>query len=93
MEIKLTSNVGAVFKLAASQPRPALQETANDSVAFDQVGALDQGLKATPEARPEQVARAKSLIADPDYPSRAVMGRVAELLASKIVGSPDSSQD
>ena len=46
--------------------------------------ALDAALKATPEVRAEQVARAKALIQDPGYPSTKVVGEVAKLLTECI---------
>ena len=46
--------------------------------------ALDAALKATPEVRADQVARARALIRDPGYPSAKVMDQVAEVLARRI---------
>jgi hypothetical protein len=37
-----------------------------------------------PASRSEKVARAKRLIADPDYPSKEVLGSVAGLLARHL---------
>ena len=36
---------------------------------------------ATPEVRADQVARAKALIADPNYPSEKQLDKIANLLA------------
>lgn len=46
-------------------------------------------LQRQPEIRPEVVARARSLAADPSYPPPAVLSRVASL----ILSSPDLSND
>jgi hypothetical protein len=46
--------------------------------------ALDAALKAAPEVRAEQVAKAKALIRDPGYPSAKVVDQVAEVLARRI---------
>ena len=46
--------------------------------------ALDAALKATPDVRAEQVAKAKKLIQSPDYPSAKVVDQVAGLLAKNI---------
>jgi hypothetical protein len=46
-------------------------------------------MAAQPEIRPEVVARARALAADPDYPSAAIIQRIGE----KILGAPDLSED
>lgn len=64
----------------AGQPRgPGAQP-----VSPDRLNELDKLLRAAPAARPEQIERARELLADPDYPSPEIMRRVAELLAAKL---------
>jgi hypothetical protein len=46
-------------------------------------------LAAQPEIRPEVVARARALAADPGYPSNAILERVSQL----ILATPDLSED
>jgi hypothetical protein len=46
--------------------------------------ALDAALKATPDVRAEQVAKAKELIQSPDYPSAKVVDQLAGVLAKNI---------
>lgn len=67
---------------AAPAPAPA----ATDFAAATQ---LTKNLAATPEVRADQVARAKALIADPNYPNPATINKVARHLAENI--SPSSS--
>lgn len=42
---------------------------------------LDKALSNTTEVRADQVARAKALVADPNYPSEKQMSKIAGLLA------------
>jgi hypothetical protein len=44
----------------------------------------EAGLGEVPDVRAEMIARGKALIADPNYPSREHMKRVAQLLAGKL---------
>ena len=56
---------------------------------FTAATQLAKKLAATPEVRADQVARAKALIADPNYPTPAAINKVARQLAENI--SPSSS--
>jgi hypothetical protein len=49
---------------------------------FEESHRLDQVLSDTPEVRPDQVARAKALVADPTFPSKEQLGKIAGLLAA-----------
>ncbi len=62
-------------------PRPDVIST--ESAAF-----LNGALERQPAIRPEVVERARALMADPGYPSREIIQRVAE----QIVASPDLSE-
>lgn len=61
-----------------SVPAPA---AAPDFAASTQ---LADKLAATPEVRAESVARAKALIADPNYPDAKAIHAIAKKLAGKI---------
>jgi hypothetical protein len=45
---------------------------------------LRLSLETTPEVRPEKVARARALMAEPEYPSENVLGQLATLLAQHL---------
>ena len=64
----------------ARKSKPAT--TSHTATDFEQTQQLEKTLATLPDARPEQVARARALIADPNYPSNAQMNRVAGLLAA-----------
>lgn len=51
---------------------------------FQASAKLGLKLAATPEVRAEAVARAKALIADPNYPNPATINKVARRLADNI---------
>jgi predicted Zn-dependent peptidase len=53
----------------------------NDLISIGDSQNLLQTLKNLPDVRPEQVARAAKLVADPSYPSDEVLGKVADALA------------
>ncbi len=63
-------------------PRP-------DRISTDGAAHLQVALESQPAIRPEVVERARALAADPNYPSAAVIKRVAE----QIAGAPDLSED
>ncbi len=54
---------------------------------FAAAAQLAGKLAATPEVRADQVARAKALIADPNYPNPATINKVARQLAENISSS------
>lgn len=60
-----------------------------DRFSTESAAFLRAELQRQPEIRPEVVARARRLAADPSYPPPAVLTHVASLLLS----SPDLSND
>jgi hypothetical protein len=46
--------------------------------------ALLWAMRKTPEIRPAAVHRGRRLLADPDYPSKAVLRKVADVLAANL---------
>jgi hypothetical protein len=74
---------------ASGQPvaRPARQQP--DQISTESAAFLKTALARQPEIRPEAVARARELAADPGYPSAAIMKKVA----GQILAAPDLSED
>ena len=73
-----------------SDKTPVRARTArHDNVSTGSAAKLATELARQPEVRPEVVARAKALAADPNYPSPEVIRRVGEM----ILGSPDLTED
>jgi len=79
-----TETVAAAGQATPRQPAPRVDQLSTESAAF-----LRSELERQPEIRPDVVERARALAADPDYPSREVLGKVGEM----ILRSPDLSED
>jgi hypothetical protein len=80
-------NTGRNPIAGASQPasRPeatSKQETTN--MSFERTTALEQSLKAIPLVRPEKLAQATALAADPNYPSNEKLNHLADLFATHL---------
>ena len=60
-----------------------------DAISTESAEFLRAELKRQPEVRPEVVARARALAADPNYPPMEALRKVAE----QILASPDLSED
>ncbi|HEY3913000.1 MAG TPA: hypothetical protein VGN61_00830 [Verrucomicrobiae bacterium] len=89
MEIKSNlSTTGVNAGLPASRPAPA-QQMPSDRISLSNSSALEDSLQTLPSSRPEVVQRAKSLIADSNYPSASTLGVVAQHLAVNL--SSDNS--
>ena len=77
-------SVTAPGPATARQPVQKPDKITTESAAF-----LRGALAAQPEVRPDVVARARALAADPNYPSPEIMQRVAR----QILRAPDLSED
>jgi hypothetical protein len=92
--IQSTSLSSAAGRAQALQQAAAASASVSNPVNTDRfsttgIDQLRAALKATPEVRPEVVARGQALAADPAYPSPAIIRHVS----AKIVDSPDLSID
>jgi hypothetical protein len=61
----------------------------SDRISVESGAFLRAELARQPEVRPEVVARARALAADPNYPPMSTLRKVAE----QILRSPDLSED
>jgi hypothetical protein len=70
---------------------PAARPTSlkGDQLSTQHAEALRSALVAQPEIRPDVVARARALAADPTYPSSEVIRRIA----AHILAGPDLSEE
>ena len=87
-----SSSSGAVrpeLNLAPDTAAPRPLAPRADLLSTGQAAFLQAQLQAQPEIRPDVVARARALAADPDYPSPAVISNVAR----QILAAPDLSED
>jgi len=60
-----------------------------DQISTEHAASLRSALARQPAIRPEEVARARALAADPNYPPSEVIKSVA----AQILAAPDLSED
>jgi hypothetical protein len=70
-------------------PTHAHRGAGADRFSPENSNALQAALSDQPEIRPDVVARARVLAADPSYPSPAVLRQVGQV----ILGSPDPTEE
>jgi hypothetical protein len=81
MEIKLNSDLNAVTRTRGLTPKVAKAAAEGAPASFEASEGLNQALAANPEVRPDEVARARALIASEQYPPDVMVERIARLLA------------
>ena len=88
--MRIEGNSGSPSAANVQAPTPPRKTpTEPKHVDLAKTDALDAALKATPDVRAEQVAKAKALLKDPGYPSAKVVDQVAEVLAKHIAKLDD----
>lgn len=73
-----------------AEKKSAAAKSSAPQTDFTASAKLALKLAATPETRADQVARAKALIADPNYPDAKTVRAIARKLADKIQPATDS---
>ena len=93
MQISAHLNLSSVNGTAsANRPKTASASDADgdkDSVTLTDLTSLKGSLESTAASRPDVVAKARQLIADPSYPNATVTGQVSQFLANKILGQAE----
>ena len=84
MEINTNLSTTGVNGTATPQRSAPAPTMLSDRVSLTNSSALEQALDSAPASRPEMVDRAKALIADPNYPSSAVLSAVSRQLAAGL---------
>ena len=74
------TNVGA----SQSADRRVVIQPVESTMSFDRTQALEESVKAIPQVRPEKVAQASALAADPNYPSNILLNKMAGLFAANL---------
>jgi hypothetical protein len=69
---------------------PRTTKVLSDGSLLTRWPALQQTLQNLPDSRPEAVARARQLIADPDFPSKHARRILARHLAIQLKAETDS---
>jgi hypothetical protein len=80
MEINPSSRFRPISPLER-RPTPPATQAATDAGEFSSTEGLQRALNATPDVRPEAVARGKALIESPHYPPDQTLQSLARLLA------------
>jgi hypothetical protein len=83
MEIEF--NTGQILPGGVSQPvvRQSASAPSPDTASFSASDSLNSQMSSMSTIRPDQVERAKSLVADKNYPSDEVLNRVADRLVNQ----------
>jgi hypothetical protein len=84
MQVNLNLNSAGAVGPSTSPLRRNKAAQNSDAAEFNGAAALDQSLTTTPGVRPEVIARARELVAQPDYPPAETMRKIAALLAFNI---------
>ena len=89
MEVNTNISSGGVGGITPPKwSAPAAQRpVATDSFASS--NAIDSALKNLPASRPDAVARARELVADPTYPSADTLRQVSSLLARQLTSAAE----
>jgi hypothetical protein len=73
----------------AKPPAGGVPRAVPDQLSSHDAALLRAALLRQPEIRPAEVARARALLADPEYPPISVVRSIAQ----KIIASPDPSEE
>jgi hypothetical protein len=84
MEVNTNFSAGGVGGITPQKPAAPAVKTAAAPDAFARSNALEQAVKNLPASRPEAVAQARELAADPNYPPADVLRQVSHLLADRL---------
>jgi hypothetical protein len=89
MEVNTSFSAGGVGGITPQKPRAPATKTAAAPDAFASSNALTLAVKNLPASRPEAVARAGELAADPNYPSPEILRQVSRLLADRLTSESE----
>ena len=84
MEIHRTGGAEQAPEVTQRTPPRAPAAIGEDQANLSNTSALEGALQKSPATRPDAVARAKELLADPSYPSATVIDQTAKLLAKNL---------
>ena len=85
MEIKPNRFDQSAFPVTGGARTKATGATSSPT-SFEGSNSLNAALAAAPDVRSEAVRRGEALVSSPTYPSKAIMHKVANLLAARLTG-------
>jgi len=89
MEVNTSLSAGGVGGITPQKPFAPAAKTAAAPDAFAGSSALERAVRNLPASRPEAVARAAALAADPNYPPPAILRQISLLLAESLTSQPE----
>lgn len=90
MEIEFNASRVSQSEPSQSVPQRKAAPTASDVASFTSSASLKDQLNQIQTIRPEEVARAQSLVSNGKYPPDDILDRIAILLGLHIKGSQNS---
>jgi len=84
MPVDFINGYGSDLPLRPASVRSAVPKPVTALDSFDSTDALKTAQNQTPVLRPEKIARARELLADPGYPSDKVLNQLARQLAARL---------
>jgi hypothetical protein len=85
MQIHTNLASGGLNKVVGAEVKARSANLEKSELSFAESDSLDRSLSKVPDVRTEEVARARSLVADPSYPPRETIRRLSNLLAMEMV--------
>jgi len=82
-------SAGGVGGIFPKKPAAPAAKTAAAPDAFASSHALDRAVKNLPASRPEALAQARELAADPNYPPPGILRQVSRLLAGRLTSESE----
>jgi hypothetical protein len=89
MEVNTNISSGGVGGITPQKWSPPAAKPAAAPDSFASSNAIDSALKNLPASRPDAVARARELAADPNYPSADTLRQVSTLLARQMISAAE----
>jgi hypothetical protein len=84
MEVNTSFSASGVGGIPPQRPFVPAAKTAAAPDSFASSNALERAVRNLPASRPEAVAQARELAADPNYPSPDILRQVSSLLADAL---------
>jgi hypothetical protein len=89
MEVNTNFSAGGVGGIAPQSTTARAAKTAAAPDPFASSSALESAVRNLPASRPEAVARARELAADPSYPPPGTLRQIAGLLAGQLTSDSE----
>ena len=87
--LNLNSVDGTASPLRNKTAAPSDADGNKDRITLTDLTSIQGALENAPSSRPDVVAKARQLIADPNYPNQSVTSQMSSFLADKIFSQND----